>query len=307
MEIYTSLAGIPQQARGAVTAIGNFDGVHLGHMALLNRAKAIAKEKGVPFSVLTFEPHPRRLFRPDEPPGRITPVSVKSERLAAAGVDNLISLNFDWEFASQSAESFIKDILIDGLGVSECAVGFDFRFGQLRKGSPEMIEAAGIPVTIIDEVSDDKGGEISSSEIRQSLRSGNVDQANKLLGWNWYVQGEVVRGDQRGRELGYPTANVKLGDTIHPAYGIYAGWVNIEGDPETYMSAINIGIRPMFEIPTAQLEAYLFDFDRDIYGKNIRVQLAKRLRGEAKFDSLEKLVEQIALDCEQAKAVLKGA
>lgn len=304
MEIFTSFADIPRSLQGAVIVIGNFDGVHLGHAALLREARAMARGSDRAFGVLTFEPHPRRLFKPDEAPGRITPPDLKAERLTAEGVDFLASVPFDWDFASQSAESFIQDILIDGLKASHVIVGADFRFGQLRKGDPAMIEAAGIGVTAIDKVCGGAGDVFSSSDVRQALRGGDVAAANAILGWKWEVRGIVVKGDQRGRELGYPTANLKLEETIHPAYGIYAARVQIVGEDEWFESAVNIGIRPMFEVPVGQVEAHILDFDRDIYGRILRVQLVKRLRGEAKFNSLEELIAQIDLDCEQARSVL---
>ena len=301
MKIFQSLSDVTEDCRQAVVVIGNFDGVHLGHQALLARGREIAEEKGCACGVLTFEPHPRRLFRPDEPPGRITPPDVKAERLEAAGVDFLVSLPFDWDFASQSAEDFVQVILQDGLGAVHIVVGTDFRFGQLRKGEPAMIEAAGIGVTLMDKV-----GGYSSSDVRHALRVGDIAAANAVLGWDWDVRGEVVKGDQRGRELGYPTANVGLGETIHPAYGIYAARVQITGEDEWFDAAVNVGIRPMFEVPVAQVEAHILDFDRDIYGEILRVRLVKRLRGEAKFDSLEDLIEQIEKDCVQAREVLSS-
>lgn len=306
MDIFSSLQNFPLTKTGAVIVIGNFDGVHKGHQELLSRAKTMAAENKVPLGVLTFEPHPRRLFRPDEPPGRITPHALKAERLAQCGVDFLVSLKFDWDFASQTAETFIDHILVQGLAPSHVMVGEDFRFGQLRKGTPAMIEDAGIPTTTISKLMCDGGDVHASSGIRQALRHGDIDRANNILGWEWEIRGEVVKGDQRGRELGYPTANVKLDETIHPAYGIYAGYVCLESAPEVWhKAAVNIGIRPMFEIPIAQVEAHILDFDQDIYGQTLRLKLAKRLRGEAKFNSLDDLITQMEKDCTQAREVLK--
>ncbi|MGB4107239.1 MAG: bifunctional riboflavin kinase/FAD synthetase [Alphaproteobacteria bacterium] len=304
MQIFNMYKNLPAAASGAVVAIGNFDGVHKGHQALLAKARAIAKGDNKLAAVLTFEPHPKRLFRPDEPPGRLTPPAVKAWRLEQAGVDILYSLPFDWDFASQSAEDFIKNVLQDGLKAAHIVVGEDFRFGQLRKGEPADIEKAGIPVTGIGGVSDPSGQVYSSSLIRRALRQGEIAEANTMLGWEWEVRGEIVKGDQRGRELGFPTANFALGETIHPAYGVYAARVNLEGEKEWRDAAVNIGIRPMFEIPEAEVESYIFDFNREIYGKTLRVQPVKHLRSEAKFNSIEELKMQMNDDCKQVQKIL---
>ncbi len=304
MNIHESLQSIPETAKNGVVAIGNFDGVHRGHQALLSKARDVAAEKNLPLAVLTFEPHPRRLFRPDDPPNRITPPSVKHWRLEKFGVETLFSLPFDWDFASQSADDFIANVLKEGVGAAHVVVGTDFCFGQLRKGAPSDIEKAGIATTAIEKISGTDTQIFSSSNIRQALRAGDLEAANEILGWNWEMRGEIVKGDQRGRELGYPTANVKLGETVHPAYGIYASLVQIEGEDEWRPAATNIGIRPMFEVPIAQVESFIFDFDRDIYGKILRTKSVQRLRGEAKFNSLDDLIAQIEKDCIQAREIL---
>ncbi len=305
MQILNMYKNLPSGASGAVVAIGNFDGVHKGHQALLAEARAIAKDSKL--AVLTFEPHPKRLFRPDEPPGRLTPPALKAWRLEQAGVDILYSLPFDWDFASQSAEDFIENILKTGLKAAHIVVGGDFRFGQLRKGGPADIEKAGIRVTRVGDVTDPSGQVYSSSLIRRALSQGEITEANTMLGWEWEVRGEVVKGDQRGRELGFPTANFALGETIHPAYGVYAARVNIKGEKEWYGAAVNIGIRPMFEIPEAEVESYIFDFNREIYGRTLRVQPIKRLRSEAKFNSIEELKMQMNDDCKQVKKILASS
>lgn len=292
-------------AKGAAVVIGNFDGVHKGHQALLAQAAAVAQNMKAPLAVLTFEPHPRELFRPDEPPCRITPQNLKAERLEQAGVKVLFTKKFDWNFASLSAEDFIEKILKDELGAAHIIVGYDFHFGQMRKGTAEMIKQSGIPVTVIEEIKGQDGQEISSSRIRQYLRRGEIDKANALLGWDWEIRGEIVRGDQRGRELGYPTANMALGQTLHPAYGVYAALARIEGESAWHPAAVNIGIRPMFEVPTAQVETFIFDFNREIYGKTLHVRPVARLRSEAKFSNVEDLKTQMAKDCEQAREILE--
>jgi riboflavin kinase/FMN adenylyltransferase len=219
-------------------------------------------------------------------------------------VDALYSLPFDWDFASQSAETFINKILIESLGAAHIVVGNDFGFGQLRKGSPKDIEAAGLPITAIEKITSGDAQVFSSSRVREALGTGHIAAANEILGWNWEMRGIVEKGDQRGRELGYPTANVKLGETIHPAYGVYAARVQIEGEDIWREAATNIGIRPMFEVPLAQVESFIFDFDEEIYGKILRTRPVKRLRGEAKFNSLDELITQIAKDCARAREIL---
>lgn len=284
--------------------IGNFDGIHRGHREIFEYARALADKKNVDLALLTFEPHPRRLFRKDDPPFRITPFEVKKRLLENCNVDHFISLDFDWDFASQTAEDFIQTILKDGIQPAHIVIGYDFHFGQLRKGTPQTLKDSGFDVTIMDQITSGQGDIFSSSNIRAALRHGNIDKANRLLGWDWEIEGVIVKGDQRGRELGYPTANVHLGETIHPSYGVYASLVQIEGEDTWRASATNIGIRPMFEVQIGQVESYIFDFDRDIYGKKLRVKPVQKLRGEAKFSSLEELIAQIDKDCAQAHEIL---
>ncbi len=306
MQIIQSYKDVKEAAQNTVLVIGNFDGVHLGHQQLISDARGIADKKGAKLGVLSFEPHPRKLFRADDPPFRITPVAMKARRLEKSGIDVLFSLDFNWDFASQSAEDFIENILKQGLKPVHIVVGYDFCFGQLRKGTPETLKQAGFDVTVIDKIADEGDSTFSSSAIRTALRHGEIDKANELLGWSWEIEGIIVKGDQRGRELGFPTANVKLEDTLHPAYGVYAAMVNIEGEGEDdwRMAATNIGIRPMFEIPVGQVEAHILDFDRDIYGKTLRIRPVKKLRGEARFDNLEALIAQIERDCQETRKIL---
>ena len=305
MTYYETYENLPEEVRGAVIVIGNFDGVHLGHRALLERARSLAKKQGKKVGVLTFEPHPRELFRADEPFRRITPKDLKVELLHRYGADVVFSLPFDWNFASQPPQDFVQQILIDGLAASHIVIGYNFQFGQLRKGGIDTIRDAGLDVTVIKKVSGSKAtGEISSSHIRKRLQDGQIEEARAILGWPWEIRGEIIYGDQRGRELGYPTANMGMGDAVHPAYGVYACRAKIEGEKYWYHGAANIGIRPMFKVDSALVETYIFDFDRDIYGKTLRVQPVKRLRGEAKFDSLKELVSQIGDDCIEARNIL---
>ncbi len=307
MKIFETYTDLPHEAQGAVIAIGNFDGVHRGHMVVLNEARKKAESLGVPLGLMTFEPHPQRLFRPGDPPFRITSFPVKIRRLEQSCVDLLFSVTFDWDFASMSAEQFIETIIKNGLKPAHIVIGDDFHFGQLRKGNIDMLREAGFDVTVVKEQATDSGARFSSSLVRNALQAGDIGAANFLLGWKWEVQEKVVHGEKIGRTIGYPTANLPLADTIHPAYGVYAAYIKIieDGKDANWLpSVINIGIRPMFKISTGQLEAHIFDFDRDIYGKHLRVRPVKRLRGEAKFATLERLAEQIARDCEEAKKIL---
>lgn len=306
MQIYTAIDALPPAATGGIMAIGNFDGVHRGHQALLQTARRLADAAGVRLGVMTFEPHPRRLFRPDDPPFRITPAAVKHRRLAACGVDDVLSLPFDWDFASQSADDFIAHILRAGPRPAHIVVGNDFAFGQLRKGTPQTLRDAGFIVTVLDKIADEGEDPLSSSRIRDALCRGDIAHANAMLGWDWEIEGIVVKGDQRGRTIGFPTANVMLGDTLHPAYGIYATLVQVEGETTWRPAATNIGIRPMFEVKIGQVEAHILDFADDIYDRTLRVRPVQFLRGEAKYDSLEALIAQIEKDCAQARTILSA-
>lgn len=306
-KIFGTLKDLPEAARNAVVVIGNFDGVHLGHQTLLATARKIADGLDKSLAVLTFDPHPRRLLRPDDPPFALTTPSLKAERLQQAKVDYVYTVPFDWDFASLTADQFIDQVLRRDLKAAHVVIGYDFCFGQLRKGTPETLKASGLPLTIVDKVADEGDDAFSSSAIRQALRQGDIDRANDLLGWEWEIRGIVVKGDQRGRELGYPTANVPLGDILHPSYGVYASWARIlEDGPDApwLPSATNIGIRPMFALRVGQVETFIFDFNRDLYGKTLCVRPVKRLRGEAKFESLDALVAQIAQDCEESRKIL---
>lgn len=306
-KIFGTYKDLPETARNAVVVIGNFDGVHLGHQTLLSTARRIADSLDKSLAVLTFDPHPRRLFRPGDPPFALTTPALKAERLQQAKVDYVYAVPFDWDFASLTADQFIDQVLRKELKAAHIVIGYDFCFGQLRKGTPETLKASGIPITIVDKVADEGDDALSSSAIRQALRLGDVDRANDLLGWPWEIRGTVVKGDQRGRELGYPTANVPLGDTMHPSYGVYATWARIleDGPDAAWLpSATNIGIRPMFAVPVGQVETYIFDFNRDIYDKTLCIRPVERLRGEAKFESLDALIKQIAEDCIEARKIL---
>lgn len=304
MRVFDLSEPLPRDARDAVVAIGNFDALHRGHHALLEIARKRALDLGRPFGVLTFEPHPRRLFRPDDPPFRVTPPSVKLRRLEWAHADCVYVLNFNRAIAQLAPSEFIDLILKGKLGTSNLVVGADFHFGRDRAGSIQTLQDAGFHCTVIDQVKDAQKGVYSATRIRGLIQSGHIDEANALLGWKWEIEGTVEKGDQRGRELGYPTANIPLGDTIHPAYGVYAAWVRLPGEKDWRMAAVNIGIRPMFEARVALVEAHLLDFAGDLYGQSLRLRPVAKLRDEAKFDGLEALKIQIGKDCDEARKIL---
>jgi len=298
--------------RGAVVAIGNFDGVHLGHQAVIGEAGRIARAAGVPHAVLTFEPHPRRIFRPDDPPFRLTPFRAKSRHLEALGVDLLFTLHFDAAFAAQSAEAFIDAVLVGSLGVRHAVVGYDFVFGRQRRGTPALLEARGAErgfgVTVVGPIAAAGGAVYSSTRIRDLLVAGDPRAAAVLLGRFWEIEGRVERGDARGRTIGFPTANLLLDDHLRPAAGVYAvrGGVEEGGSTLWYDGVANLGQRPTFGGSDLRLEAHLFGFDRDIYGRHLRVALIEHLRPERKFPGIDALKAQIAEDAARAQALLKA-
>lgn len=294
---------VPQESQHAVIVIGNFDAVHAGHQALIRRAQEFAVSKNLKCGVLTFEPHPRRVFRPDDPPFRVTPVPVKLERFAAAGLDYSYVCPFNWDVAALSPEDFIQKILKDKLNPAHIFVGEDFHFGQHRAGNIATLQAEGLDVTPVTLSADPHRGVISASRIRAAIQEGHIEEANALLGWEWFIEGTVEHGNKRGREIGYPTANVSLGETIHPSYGVYATMVQIDGEDQWRPAATNIGIRPMFEVKTGLVEAYIFDFQRDLYGKTIRVKPIRKIRDEMAFRCLDDLIIQIDKDCADIRQI----
>jgi len=305
LKIYNGVsAGL---VKGAVVAIGNFDGVHKGHQALLAEARAVADAAQAPLAVLTFEPHPRSFFKPDAPPFRLTLLPMKARRLAAAGVSHVIALPFDAALASLPAEAFIQNILIEALAARHVVVGHDFVFGKGRDGDAATLQAAAdagaFGLTVVAPVTGAEGAVYSSTRIRENLQAGRLDAAAEDLGWRWQLEAPVIHGDKRGRELGYPTANQDSGAYLRMPYGIYAVDVSIEGGPWR-RGVANFGIRPMFRLQTPLLETYIFDFSDDIYGKMMRVKPLAFLRGEAAFTGLEALKEQIKQDCAAARSVV---
>jgi riboflavin kinase / FMN adenylyltransferase len=298
--------------RGAVVAIGNFDGVHLGHQRVIDTAGRIARAAGAPHALLTFEPHPRRVLRPDDPPFRLTPFRAKSRRIEALGVELLFTLHFDLDFARRSAEDFVERVLRDGLGARHVVVGYDFVFGHQRRGTPALLAergaALGFGVTIVDPVAEPDGAVYSSTHIREHLVLGRPRAAAALLGRFWEIEGRVERGDERGRTIGFPTANLLLDDYLRPAAGVYAVRAGIEegGRTRWHDGVANLGMRPTFGGSDLRLEAHLFDFAGDLYGRHLRVALIEHLRPERKFPGIDALKAQIADDARRAREILAG-
>jgi len=294
--------------RGATVAIGNFDGVHRGHKAVIAAALARARALGKPAAALTFEPHPRAFFNPDEPLFRLTPEPAKLRLLAATGLDGAIVLSFDAELAKLSAEDFVGRVLVDRFAVSGAAIGFNFHFGANRAGSPEFLQTQGarhgFAVDIVPPLSDG-GRPVSSGPIRAALAAGRLDDAAEFLGYPWFVSGTVIHGDERGRELGFPTANLRLDPACALRHGIYAVRAAVAG--RRYDGVASFGRRPMFDTGAVLLEIFLFDFSGDLYGADMDVAFIAWLRDEVVFASAKDLVRQMEEDSRDARAALARA
>ena len=293
---------------GAVVALGNFDGVHLGHRAVMAAARAEADRLGAPAGVLTFEPHPRQLFRPDDPPFRLTPFRLKARLMEEMGLDLLYALPFDRPFSRLSADAFIADVLVGGFGVRHVVAGADFMFGHDRGGTMALLAdrgaALGFGVTTASPVTAD-GAIVSSSRIRRLLEEGRPAEAGRLLGRPWEIEGRVEPGHRRGRTIGFPTANIALGECLRPAVGVYAVEAHLDqpGAP-VWKGVANFGRRPTVDGTSLWLEVHLFDYSGDLYGRHLRVALREYLRGERKFDGLAALTAQIAEDAVRARVLL---
>ncbi|MFL5071649.1 MAG: bifunctional riboflavin kinase/FAD synthetase [Xanthobacteraceae bacterium] len=294
--------------KGAVVALGNFDGVHLGHRQVIATAQARAATLGALAAVLTFEPHPRIFFKPDEPLFRLTDETNKLRLLAATGLSGAVVMTFDAALASLSAQDFVDRILLDRLAIAGAVVGSNFHFGRQRTGSPDFLIAEGkrrgFAVDIVP-VFTHGGRPVSSGPIREALAGGNVGEAADLLGYPWFVAGRVIEGDKRGRELGFPTANLRLDPDCRLRYGIYAVRVGI-GD-RRYGGVASFGRRPMFATPTPLLEVFLFDFSGDLYGRSIDVAFISWIREEMQFAGIAALIAQMDKDSAQARAMLAAA
>ncbi|EHH07936.1 bifunctional riboflavin kinase/FMN adenylyltransferase [Agrobacterium tumefaciens CCNWGS0286] len=301
---------LPEALRGGVIAIGNFDGVHRGHRAVLDRALELAEARGVPALVLTFEPHPRSVFRPDTPVFRLTPAPLKARILEAIGFRSVIEYPFDREFSQRSAEEFVQSILVDWLHASAVVTGFDFHFGKGREGGPAFLMEAGkrhgFDVTLVDAFRDEGADVVSSSRIRSLLCDGDVAGAAGLLGYRFTVESEVIGGQKLGRTLGYPTANMALAPETELKAGIYAVRFR-RPDGSIHDGVASFGYRPtVTENGAALLETFVFDFSGDLYGEVCSVSFFGHLRDELKFDGLDPLVAQIRRDEEEARAMLSG-
>ena len=307
MDILRTWRDLPEAFRGATVALGNFDGIHRGHAHLLRAAHAA--RPGAKLAVLTFEPHPRELFRPEDPPFRLTLDSERADLLAVLGVQILYEIPFDREFSWLSAEAFVSDVLFDGIGAAHLACGADFAFGHRRGGDVGFLaaraETLGMGLSIVPQLTDAQGP-ISSTRIRRLLQDGYPERAAIDLGRPWALRGIVAHGDKRGRTIGFPTANVPLGRHIEPTRGVYAITARLP-DGTVVDGVANIGRRPTVdEGLQSRVEANLFDWQGDLYGQEIAVALHAFLRAEQKFGSFDELRAQIAMDAAQARAFLSG-
>jgi riboflavin kinase/FMN adenylyltransferase len=304
---FTSLldpVAVPASLTGAAFAIGNFDGVHRGHRAVIDAARGLAAELGGPALALTFEPHPRKVFRPDMPLFRLSPPDVKATLFERAGLDGAVTLSFDRVFAETSAERFLSDLLVGRLKARAVAIGHDFSFGKGRQGNAAFIleraEALGLKVAIVPAFGSD-GVPVSSSAIRSALAAGEIARANAMLGYEWFVRGAVVHGEKIGRTLGYPTANMVFEPDFALADGICAVRATIDG--VTRPGVASYGRRPTFGDGAPLLETYVFDFAGDLYGKVIDIAFVDYIRGQIKFDGVEALIERMHEDSRIARAM----
>jgi riboflavin kinase/FMN adenylyltransferase len=294
---------VPEALRGGIVALGNFDGFHKGHQAVVGRAVARARAEGRPALVATFDPHPVRHFRPDAPPFRLTSLGQRQRLFAAAGADAMIVFGFDGALAGTSAEDFVSHRLLELIGAAGVVTGEDFTFGRSRGGNVEVLArlgaSCGFSADAVGPVEED-GEPVSSSRIRNALKAGDCETAARLLTRPFAIEGSVEHGDKRGRTLGYPTANLSLGNYLRPRFGIYAVRGRLPGG-EVLDGAASLGIRPTFDPPKELLEPYFFDFSGDLYGQTVEVELVSFLRPEEKFDSLEALKAQMEADCAEAR------
>ena len=295
--------------RGASAAIGNFDGVHLGHQSVSDLARQAGANIGAPLGILTFEPHPREFFAPDAPPFRLMGPEARANRLEKLGVERLYELSFNVAMSQLTPEEFARDVIADGLGLKHVVVGADFCFGKGRKGTVEDLQAFGdaygFGVTTATLLSGDDG-EVSSTAIRNALSDGRPRDAARMLG-HWHrIAGPVVSGEQRGRELGYPTANMSIEGLQPPKFGVYAVLVDVLDGPHegSYKGAASMGVRPMFQGEVPNIETFIFDFTGDLYSTELSVALVEYLRPEETFDGLEAFIAQMDADCAKARDIL---
>lgn len=312
MQVFDGVQPLSQEFQNAVVAIGNFDGLHRGHQQLLAMAAELARSKGTPWGIVSFEPHPRTYFKPDEPIFRLTPAALKARIARALGASFLVEIAFDKPLSSLSAAEFVKAYLVEKMNAAHVVTGYDFHFGKGRMGNPmvlrELGDAHGFGVTIVDQVSDEDDGHapFSSSSIRSSLRRGHVSAAARELGYHWTVMGEVVHGDKRGRSIGFPTLNIVLDQGAEPFRGIYAVRVRDTAQPgmKPWPGAGYFGDRPTFDSPRTFLEVYLLGMDIDLYDRILQVEFIDLIRPDKRFSSVEELVTQMKADCASAEKIL---
>ena len=306
MQRLTLAGGIPESLKGSIVALGNFDGFHLGHQAVVNRAISRAFHERRPTIVATFDPHPVRFFKPDVPPFRLTSLDQRERLFAHAGADAMLVFEFNAALASMDAEAFVADVLAKQIGAAGVVTGDDFSFGKGRSGDVALLRDLGdrhgvaaeaVPQVVLD------GERISSGRIREMLVAGEIGKATHMLSRDYAIEGVIQRGDARGRDLGYPTANIRLGDYQRPKYGIYAVRVRLEDERE-HAGVASLGVRPTFQPPEELLEAHLFGFEGDLYGQIIEVALHGYIREERKFDDLEALKLQMREDEAAARRLL---
>jgi riboflavin kinase/FMN adenylyltransferase len=306
METLTGGAPLPAALRGAVVALGNFDGLHAGHQAVLGRARALARARGVPALVVSFAPHPARLFKPDLPPFRLTDDAQWARLAAGLGMDGAVLIPFDRALAALSAAAFVDEWLVARLGVSGVVTGEDFTFGRGREGDVARLALLGarhdFSADVVTAIGDG-GGTVSSTRVRLALGAADPAGAAALLTRPFAVRGAVLHGAKLGRQLGFPTANMILGDYVRPAYGVYAVWVRLASGARV-MGVANLGVRPMIEPPEELLETWLLDWEGDLYGQMLEVDLIAYLRPELKMDGLDALVAQVMRDADDARAAL---
>lgn len=303
-----SLADFPTTMRGGVVAIGNFDGVHRGHQAVLSEALRQRPSDSMPATALTFEPHPRTVFQPDHPVFRLTPAPLKARLIGAMGFAAIVELPFTREFAQNTAADFVEDTLVAGLGIRHIVTGFNFHFGKARQGSPDFLREVGgqfgFGVTVVEPFGDESTTLVSSSRIRECLGLGDVVEAAGLLGYHYSVEARIIRGKQLGRELGFPTANMELPPQTGLKPGIYAVRFR-RADGSLHDGVASFGRRPTVEEDgPVLLETFIFDFDGDLYGEICTVSFFAHLRDEVKFDGLDPLIKQMEVDTDEARAAL---
>jgi riboflavin kinase/FMN adenylyltransferase len=308
MEIINSYKNIPERLKGGVVALGNFDGVHLGHQALLKETIKLADEKNVLSGVMTFNPNPKKFFQPRNIFFQLTNSQQKAEIIGKIGINVIYEINFNEHLSKMSPQEFVEEVLIGGLDVKHLVVGWNFKFGSRRVGNTtilkELCDSHNIGLSIVDPATDNKNTLYSSTRIRDEIANGNIESASKTLGYNWFFSGKVIGGDKRGRELGFPTINMHLEDGIILLPGIYATFAYV--DNKKYKSISYYGDRPTYDGSNILLETFLFDFDKDLYDSLVKVEFISFIRGDRYFDKSEDLKFQMSLDCSKALEILKN-